>query len=148
MQLTCFLPFDRCSATLSDIENLGCFCYNANMKLSQKARLFVFAMALLLSASVLAGENSNGSQNSMTTDLGLGVGSALANVVYVPAKVVYAGLGLLTGGAAYVLTGGSSTVANRILTPSVRGTYVITPRHLTGEEPVEFVGKAPPPPQS
>lgn len=120
------------------------------MKLSKKTPLLVLTMILLLPVAVLPEENQNPAprpEPSMATDLGLGVGSALANVVYIPAKVVYAGLGLLTGGAAYVLTGGSSTVANRVLTPAVRGTYVITPRHLAGEESVEFVGKAPPPPE-
>jgi hypothetical protein len=120
------------------------------MKLSKKTFLLVLIMTLLVPVPVLPEESQNPSprsEPSMATDLGLGVGSALANVVYVPAKVVYAGLGLLTGGAAYVLTGGSSTVANRILTPAVRGTYVITPKHLTGEESVEFVGKPPSPPE-
>src|SRR5207244_7191129 len=31
-------------------------------------------------------------------EAGYGIGSALANVFYIPAKVTYAGLGLITGG--------------------------------------------------
>ena len=71
---------------------------------------------------------------------GYGVGAALASVFYIPAKVTYAGLGLLTGGLGYVLTGGRADVANNIIYPAVRGNYVVTPNHLKGTEPLYFVG--------
>jgi hypothetical protein len=76
-----------------------------------------------------------------------GVGSALANVFYIPAKVTYAGLGLITGGLGYVLSGGRVEVANNIIYPAVRGHYVVTPDHLKGKEPIYFVGAPPPPPE-
>jgi hypothetical protein len=76
-------------------------------------------------------------------ELGWGFGSALANVLYIPAKVTYAGLGLLTGGLGFVLTGGRADVANNIIYPSVRGNYVVTPNHLKGNEPIYFVGPGP-----
>jgi len=38
-------------------------------------------------------------------EAGYGVGAALASIFYIPAKVTYAGLGLLTGGVGYVLSG-------------------------------------------
>jgi hypothetical protein len=81
-------------------------------------------------------------------EAGYGVGSALANVFYIPAKVTYAGLGLLTGGLGFVLSGGRADVANNIIYPAVRGTYVVTPDHLKGNEPVYFVGAPPPPADS
>ena len=40
------------------------------------------------------------------SELGWGVGTVLANVFYMPSKVAYAGLGLLTGGLSYLLTAG------------------------------------------
>ena len=82
-------------------------------------------------------------EKSSVTEFGLGAGSVLVTIFYTPVKLTYATLGLLTGSAAYVITGGSSTVANRIFTPSLRGTYLITPKHLKGAEPVEFFGKEP-----
>lgn len=82
-----------------------------------------------------------------TEELGYGFGSALASVFYIPAKVTYAGLGLLTGGLGYVLTGGRADVANNIIYPAVRGNYVVTPAHLKGTEPIYFVGAAPDAPQ-
>lgn len=78
-------------------------------------------------------------------ELGYGFGSVVANLFYMPAKVTYAGLGLLTGGLGFVLSAGRADVANNIIYPAVKGNYVITPSHLKGSEPVYFVG--PPPPE-
>jgi len=80
---------------------------------------------------------------SVTEDLGYGFGSVLANIFYMPAKITYAGLGLMTGGLGYVVSGGRADVANNIIYPSVRGTYVVTPSHLRGEQPVIFIGSPP-----
>ena len=80
-------------------------------------------------------------------EAGYGVGAALASVFYIPAKVTYAGLGLLTGGLGYVLTGGRADVANNIIYPAIGGNYVVTPNHLKGAEPIYFVGPAPDAPQ-
>ena len=66
---------------------------------------------------------------------------------YIPAKVTYAGLGLLTGGLGFVLTGGRADVANNIIYPAVRGNYVVTPANLKGTEPIYFVGAPPDAPQ-
>ena len=80
-------------------------------------------------------------------EAGYGVGAALASVFYIPAKVTYAGLGLLTGGLGYLLTGGRADVANNIIYPAVRGNYVVTPSNLKGTEPIYFVGPGPDAPQ-
>jgi hypothetical protein len=77
-------------------------------------------------------------------EAGYGIGSALANLFYIPAKVTYAGLGLLTGGLGYVLSGGRPEVANNIIYPAIGGHYVVTPSQLKGAEPIYFVGAPPP----
>ena len=71
----------------------------------------------------------------------------MASIFYIPAKVTYAGLGLLTGGLGYLVTGGRADVANNIIYPAVRGNYVVTPSNLKGTEPIYFVGPAPDSPQ-
>jgi len=76
-------------------------------------------------------------------DFGWGVGSVLASVFYSPLKLTYASLGLITGGLAFVLSGGRPDVANNIIYPAIQGDYVITPSHLKGEEPVIFLGPPP-----
>jgi len=80
------------------------------------------------------------SQPTMGDELGYGFGSALASLLYSPAKVTYAGLGLLTGGVGFVLSGGNAEVAGNIINPAVRGNYVVTPDHLKRKEPLIFVG--------
>ena len=77
-------------------------------------------------------------------EAGYGVGSVLANVFYMPAKITYAGLGLLTGGLGYIMSAGRADVANNIIYPAIRGNYVVTPSHLKGTEPIYFVGAPPP----
>jgi hypothetical protein len=63
------------------------------------------------------------------------------NVLYMPAKAVYATLGTVTGAFAYLLTAGNSDVAQAVWSPSMGGTYVITPSMLRGEE--EFLPSGP-----
>ena len=71
---------------------------------------------------------------------GIGIGAFFATLVYAPAKMVYAIVGGLLGGVAYGVSGGDKVVACRIWTPAIRGTYVLTPGHLRGEEPIRFAG--------
>ncbi len=73
-------------------------------------------------------------------DAGWGVLAVVANVVYMPVKIVYAGLGTLTGGLAYLLTVGDTETANKVWSPSIGGSYVVTPSMLRGDEPVLFNG--------
>jgi hypothetical protein len=92
--------------------------------------------------------NQPAAEEGVVEEAGYGVGAALASVFYIPAKVTYAGLGLLTGGIGYVLSGGKGDVANNIIYPAVRGNYMVTPSHLKGNEPIYFVGAPPPSPET
>jgi len=80
---------------------------------------------------------------STAENAGMGAASALCSLVYGPAKLVYATLGTVFGGLAWGLSGGDADVLNAVLLPAVRGDYVVTPSHLKGEEPLEFVGRRP-----
>lgn len=75
---------------------------------------------------------------SLWEDAGWGVLTVLSNVGYMPAKVLYATTGTITGGFAWVLTGGDTDVADRIWTPALGGDFVLTPAKLRGEEPIVF----------
>jgi hypothetical protein len=100
--------------------------------------------------SSVASETSSATGNSDTwTTIGWGVLTGLANVVYVPAKLVYATLGGVTGGMALGLTGGDTKTAESIWEPSLFGDYFLTPSMVQGQEPFSFAGApmaAPPPP--
>ena len=109
-------------------------------------------IALALLVAVMAGpaygqtadQNTEPAPEPVSSEAGYGVGAALASVFYIPAKVTYAGLGLITGGLGWVLTGGRTDVANNIIYPAVGGNYVVTPNNLKGTEPLYFVGAPPP----
>lgn len=73
---------------------------------------------------------------------GMQVAALGATILYAPFKLVYAIGGGIVGGFAYVLSGFSEQTAKNIWIPSMEGTYLITPEHLTGERPVRFVGVA------
>ncbi len=71
-------------------------------------------------------------------DAGMGTATVLANVFYMPTKLVYATLGGITGSFAYVLTGANYQVAERVWTPSLGGNYVLNPEQLRGNQPIYF----------
>jgi hypothetical protein len=77
-------------------------------------------------------------------DAGWGTLAVLSNAVYMPAKVIYATLGAVTGGLAFACTGGDVQTAENIWVPSLGGTYVITPRMLRGEDDIQFAGGSAP----
>jgi hypothetical protein len=97
-----------------------------------------FLCAALLATPAVAEETR---ERNTAAVFGLGAGSVLCSLVYGPVKVVYATLGAVVGGTAWVLTGGRSDVAREIIEPSVRGDYIVTPKHLTMEEPLVFTGR-------
>ena len=82
-------------------------------------------------------------ESSQSNEAALGIGSALLTVVYFPCKIVYPALGGIVGTFTYALTGGDTDTAKSVWEPSFYGTYVITPDHLKGNEPVRFYGTSP-----
>ena len=73
--------------------------------------------------------------------IGLGLGAAASNLLYIPAKILYAGAGTLVGGLAWAFAGGDADVSDPIFTASWMGDYVITEDHLTGKRQIEFIGR-------
>ena len=74
---------------------------------------------------------------------GIGAVAALSTIVYGPVKLVYATLGLIIGGSAWGLSGGDQSVLEAVVTPAVRGDYVVTPEHIRMERGLEFYGHDP-----
>ncbi len=125
---------------------------SSTSRLLAAAIAMIFAMALVTPAPTAFAQNAPGaSQNSPQVPqpdeggvnwqgVGYGVGTVLVDVIYVPAKVVYAILGGIVGGGAYALTGGNEQTANTIWRSSLGGDYVVTPDMLAGKEPIHFSG--------
>jgi len=80
---------------------------------------------------------------STATQYGLGVASVFTSLPYSIGKFVFATMGGIFGGFTWVFSGGNDRAANAVWDTSMRGTYVISPRHLKGEEPVRFLGVPP-----
>jgi hypothetical protein len=80
-------------------------------------------------------------EHQYASDFGIGIGAVAIDLLYMPMKFVYATLGGITGGFAYVLTAGRTDTATAIWRPSLGGTYVITPAMLRGDEPIHFSGQ-------
>jgi hypothetical protein len=103
---------------------------------------------LLLASILLLGLHpgpAGAQQESTGAAAGWGALSALTSLVYSPVKVVYAVGGLVVGGFAWVFSAGDNDVVRTVTTPAVRGDYVVTPEHLRGERPLEFIGREPEP---
>jgi len=79
-------------------------------------------------------------QAAFLEDAGWGTLTALTNVVYMPAKIIYATIGGLTGGLAYGLTAGDYQTAETVWVTTMGGNYVVTPGMLRGEESLSFAG--------
>jgi hypothetical protein len=141
------------------------------MRKTINSRLIAGALALMmmvplgtLASSALAQTNSSSAANPSTAQVpqpaeggvnwsgvGYGAGSLATNILYIPAKLVYALFGGLVGGGAWCLTGGNTQTANTIWRSSLGGDYVVTPDMLAGKEPIHFSGPtetAPLPPDS
>src|SRR5208337_4047461 len=73
--------------------------------------------------------------------LGYGTVAAGENVVYVPAKLAYAGMGIFVGTASWAVTGGDTKPAKRVWKLALGGDYMITPSMVEGTEPIEFSGE-------
>ena len=110
-----------------------------------RARAVTRARGLLVVAAtaILLQSGPAFARDDTASEAGLGIGSALCSLIYGPAKVVYATLGTVFGGMAWGLSGGDSDVLHAVITPAVRGDYVVTPAHLLGKEPLEFFGHRP-----
>ena len=102
-------------------------------------RSLVVACAITILAAPAAMAETDDAQ--MAKDAGMGLGSAMASLVYAPVKTFYAIGGVVVSGLAFAFSGGDAEVARVVLEPSVLGDYVITTDHLTGDRAIEFFGE-------
>lgn len=97
-------------------------------------------LVMLVIVSMLGAVVPRAEAGDYASDAGLGTACVFINLLYMPAKLVYATLGGLTGGIAYLLTGLNYDVADRIWAPSLGGNYVVVPAHLRNEQTLYFSG--------
>ena len=66
--------------------------------------------------------------------------AGFANLGYGPVKVLMAAGGLAVGAMMSVLAGGSERAAYALWVPTASGTYFLTPDHISGKVPIDFIG--------
>jgi hypothetical protein len=101
------------------------------------------AVALVAALVLLGAAGPARAADDIASEGGMGALAALATLVYGPVKLVYATCGLAFGGAAWGLSGGDSAVLSAVVTPAIRGDYVVTPAILRGERGLAFFGRDP-----
>jgi len=78
------------------------------------------SVAVLLLWNVAVAEETGSANNGDEGEPAIvWVGTVATNVIYVPAKVVYALCGGITGALAWALTGGDAEVANSVWRPTI-----------------------------
>lgn len=108
------------------------------------AMVLVLSMCHLTVIPIAWGqEKEEGSTEATESQGALGVAAALLTIPYSIFKVVFALSGGIVGGLAYVFSGADEKIAKKVWDVSIRGTYVITPDHLTGDKAVRFLGVPP-----
>lgn len=104
--------------------------------------IVVMTFCSLITAPAWSQYSSDDQQQGTATGAGMGAASAATTILYFPFKAAFAIGGGIVGGLAYAFSGGSEQTAQSIWVPSMYGTYLITPEHLTGDRPVRFLGVA------
>src|SRR5215469_11854014 len=69
---------------------------------------------------------------------GYGAVALFGNLLYFPAKLVYAILGTIVGGGTYLVTAGNAQAASTVFRSALGGDYVLTPQMVSGEHPIHF----------
>ena len=102
----------------------------------RRAQALAVACAVVLSAAPAAAKKPE----NIAKEAGLGVGAALASMVWAPLKLTHAVVGLVAGGLCFAITGGDTEVWKRVQSKALTGDYVITPKHIAGKQRFRFSG--------
>ena len=78
--------------------------------------------------------------------VGYGAVALFGNLLYFPAKLVYAVLGTIVGGGTFLVTAGNTQATSTVLRSALGGDYVLTPQMVAGEQPINFSGPRETPP--
>jgi len=102
--------------------------------------IVTLALCSMITAPAWSQSSSSDTQQGTASGAGMQAVSAVATILYFPLKAAFAIGGGIVGGLAYAFSGGSEQTAKNIWVPSMYGTYIITPEHLSGDRPVRFLG--------
>ncbi len=106
-------------------------------------RINAMRVTWMVGVLVFALQSSPARAEGGASEAGIGATSAIASLIYGPAKISYSLMGVVFGGIAWGLSGGDTEVLSAVVSPAIRGDYVITPSHIRGERSIEFIGRRP-----
>lgn len=98
------------------------------------------SIAAVLATLLLGRPAPSRATENQGQEFSLAIAAAAADLLYTPAKVLTAAVGLPIGGLVGVLTGGDTRAAYAVWVPMASGTYFLTTYNLEGSEPIEFFG--------
>jgi len=120
-----------------------------HLESEKKAGRDISALAMSTDENIpdaeLQTSQSSGQQevtSSNDSSIGLLMASGALSVLYTPFKGAEAVLGGFCGSLAYALTGGNEEVAQSVWDASWGGTFWLTPQHLRGDQPIDFMGQS------
>jgi len=104
-------------------------------------------LALVISLSLVGGAGLSGDAwadqgDNAGVHMGLGIASVLVSIPYGLVKTTYAIGGAVTGGLAWMITGGRSEIAMAIIDAAVGGDYVVVPSNLTMDRSLVFSARS------
>lgn len=98
----------------------------------------------VFAALALTAADAHAFDRAQAADAGIVGGAVLGSLLYTPAKIAYAGVGSLVGGAAWVFSGGDGAASKPIFDRAWGGDYFLTPTHLRDPGSIGFIGSAEP----
>ena len=105
------------------------------------AALIILCVYVVMTVPTAYAEDTTTDYAVAVYETGMEAASALATMVYFPAKAAFALGGGIVGGLTYAFTGGDEKATSEIWRASMEGDYMIEPANLTGEDPINFVGQ-------
>jgi len=104
------------------------------------ATLVATLLAQPLWAADARAQETRAREASAATQFATGFASFIVSPVYGGFQVAMAFIGCFVGGATWIFSGADTAAASKVWNPTMKGTYVISPEHLRGEQPIQFLG--------
>ena len=89
-----------------------------------------------------ASPSSGSSEGGNPSSAGMLAAAGLSTLLYFPLKAVFAISGGIVGGLTYIFSGLDESSAKKVWDTTLYGTYIITPDHIQGNQPIRFLGVA------
>jgi hypothetical protein len=104
------------------------------------SKTVVFTLSLLLVSAATSWAQST-SEESTAEQIGYGTASLVGSAVYFPFKAAFCILGAISSGPTFII--GGPRAATKMISGACRGTWVITPSAVKGQEQIRFIGSPP-----